>query len=411
MKKISIDRKNFIWNIIGLTLYSFVSLLSLIIVKYINGIDEAGIFTYAFSITTLFFYISLYYNRAFQIANYNNKNNFNHYFTTRIFTSILSLIFVVIFSIVSGFSFYKITIIFFLMLFRIIDAISDCFYGYLQEHDKLYQVGISYFLKSLFGIILFLLVDYLMKNVSISLITLIITNILFFVLYDLRCYKKITKNKIKFDFSNSKAILKESTPIFIFSFLAMYLANCQKYVITYFSKNELQTIFGILIMPATMLSLIGNYLIHPFINILNKYRISKKYNEFNELTLKILLALFVFGILAFIGTYLVGIKILNVIYQINLDKYKSNLLMIIIAAILYSATMIISGVLTLINVNKSQTYIYFVCSIISTISCYFFIKKDIINGSTISYLLTSVVILLMFILLYAKNIYKLKKGI
>lgn len=411
MKKISIDKKNFIWNMIGLTAYSFVSLFSLIIVKYINGVNEAGIFTYAFSITTLFFYISLYYNRTFQIANYNLKNSFNHYITTRFLTAILSLILAIVFSIVSGFSFHKIIIIIFLMLFRIVDAISDCFYGYLQANDKLYQVGISYFLKSFFGIILFLLIDYFTKNISFSLIILIMVNILFFIFYDLKCFRKITKDKIKIDFLNSKIILKKATPIFLFSFLAMYLANCQKYVITYFSKNELQTIFGILIMPATVLSLIGNYLIHPFINTLNKYKISKKYDEFNRLTLKILLALFAFGILALIGTYLIGIKILNIIYQINLNKYKLDLLMIIISAIFYSATMIISGVLTLINVNKSQTYIYFICSIISTISCYYFIKNDIIDGSTFSYLLTSVVLLLIFMILYTKNMYKLKKGI
>ena len=45
-------KKNFIWNIIGLTLYGIVSLFLMIIVKHINGLKISGIFSYAYSICT-----------------------------------------------------------------------------------------------------------------------------------------------------------------------------------------------------------------------------------------------------------------------------------------------------------------------------------------------------------------------
>ena len=72
------DRKNFIWNTIGLTLYAIVSLILLIIVKRINGMDTAGVFTYAFSLSSLLFYVSLYYSRVYQIANYDGNKNKNN---------------------------------------------------------------------------------------------------------------------------------------------------------------------------------------------------------------------------------------------------------------------------------------------------------------------------------------------
>jgi hypothetical protein len=49
--------KNFIWNNIGLTFNSFNSLFFLIIVRYINGTDIAGVFTYSFSLCCLFYII------------------------------------------------------------------------------------------------------------------------------------------------------------------------------------------------------------------------------------------------------------------------------------------------------------------------------------------------------------------
>ena len=47
-------RKNTIWNIIGTTINAFSSLFFMIIVTRVNGVFDAGIFTFAFSTATMF---------------------------------------------------------------------------------------------------------------------------------------------------------------------------------------------------------------------------------------------------------------------------------------------------------------------------------------------------------------------
>ena len=42
-------KKNTIWNIVGTTLNAFVSLVLMVAVTRINGINDAGIFTFSFS--------------------------------------------------------------------------------------------------------------------------------------------------------------------------------------------------------------------------------------------------------------------------------------------------------------------------------------------------------------------------
>ena len=42
-------KKNFIWNIIGSGVNAFTSLFFMIIVTRINGINDAGIFTFAYA--------------------------------------------------------------------------------------------------------------------------------------------------------------------------------------------------------------------------------------------------------------------------------------------------------------------------------------------------------------------------
>lgn len=395
--------KNFIWNAIGLTANSIVSLAFLIIVKLFNGVDDAGIFTYSYSLCILFYYISIYYNRPFQIANATDDKKFNSFFSARIVTSILSLISIIIFSVVSGFSFYKISIIFLLMLFKTCDAISDVFHGDLQKKENLYMVGISYVLKAILGIITFIILNYLTSNLIISILCLVVVNIIIFVFYDYKKFKLGYKEKLSLDFTDIKFILKSCLPIFLFQFISIYLVNCEKYVITYFSSNELQTIFSILIMPATVLSLVGNYLLIPFINKLHEFNCRGNLKEFKKLGNKILFILFGFGILALGVCYLIGIPVLNFIYQIDLDKYKISLLIIILGAVFNSGAMICSGMLTILGKNKIQVYVYGVVSILTTILCYFAIKNDIIFGASLTYLISCGMLFIVFAVIYIKN--------
>ena len=55
------DVKNTYWNIIGSSLNAISSLVFLIIVTRINGVEEAGIFTYGYATACLFYTIAVYY--------------------------------------------------------------------------------------------------------------------------------------------------------------------------------------------------------------------------------------------------------------------------------------------------------------------------------------------------------------
>ena len=54
-----INKKNYIWNTIGSTLFSFNSLFLAIIVTRINGIANAGILSLVFSTSGIINYIAL----------------------------------------------------------------------------------------------------------------------------------------------------------------------------------------------------------------------------------------------------------------------------------------------------------------------------------------------------------------
>lgn len=406
------DKKNAIWNAIGITFNSFNSLFFLIVVKLINGMDNAGIFTYSFSLVCLFYYISTFYNRTYQVSDYKKNFSFNQYLTTRIITSILSLVLIFIFSLVSSFDEYKIIVIILLMAFRSIEAISDCLYGKMQQEEKLYKTGISLFLKAVIGLLIFIIIDLLTNSLLISIVSLIITNLMIFILYDMKeCFKNNSNinEKFKFDTSNIFKLLKLTFPVCLFTVLSLYTINCQKYVMTYSQSNEIQSIFGMIIMPGTIVSLLGNYLLMPFINRFTKYFENNDMKSIIKLTSLICLILLIIGFVIVFVCYFIGIPILNIIYSIDLSEYKMQFIILLVGAVFTALCMILSNVLTVMRENNKQIVIYGITGIITTVLSIFLIRQDGIMGAAVAYLASYVVCFLLFVILIGLRIIKLKK--
>ena len=385
----SLEKKNFIWNTLGVTLNAFSSLFFLIIVNRINSGELGGIFSYCFSIVCLFYIISLYYNRTFQVADYNSKYSDNIYISNRLITSVLSILLIFVFALINNFSNYKLALIIVLMLYKGLESIADCFHAFIQKKEHLYFVGQSLFLKSMIGIILFLIIDIVTKNIVVSAFSLVIVNFIgLFV--DIKKYKKLLNSKFKFTLNFSIDLFKETLPVFIFSFLIIFLNNCQKYISVYFMDNILQNILGIIIMPATMLALCGQYLISPYLTKLSEMYSKNKIKDFKNLVYKLIAILIILGIVILGVAYLLGIPVLNVLYSIKLDKYKISFIIIIIGAIFYAISTIVSNCLTIMQRNKEQLIVFVVSSIISIISTLIFMNLYKLQGAADAYLITMI---------------------
>lgn len=403
--------KDFVWNAIGLTLNACNSLFFLIVIRFINGLDVAGVFTYAFALCIFLYTFMIYYNRSFQVSDLNDNFSFGNYLACRILTCILSFVFIILFSIINQFSIFETGIILLLAGFRTVEAISDCYYGAIQKQDKLYQTGISLSLKAIFGLLAFFVVDLLTNDLFLAILALIIINLFFFFAYDLPNYHKLYANKPKITFTGLKTLLRTCLPIFIFSALAIYLSNCQKYILPYYESDESQAIFGILIMPATFLSLIGSYLINPFIKTFSNHHKNQSYSVFISSTKKLLSYLTGLGFFSLIICFLIGIPFLQIIFQLDLAQYQMSLELIILASIFYATTMILSSLLTILSENNKQTYIYFIAAIIATVTSILFIPSLSINGAVLSFLISSIVLTLLYIALLQFTLHNKKREV
>lgn len=393
-------RKNFLWNVVGSVVNASTSLLFLIIVTRINGVEIAGIFTFAFSTACLLQVIGIYCGRAYQVTESNDNITNNDYIYSRYFTCLIMLLCSFVFAYIKGYIIYKAIIIILLTIFKMIEAFSESIYAIIQKNDELYKVGVSLFFKALLGTILFFTVDKFSKNLILSIISLIFVNLLILIFYDLKNSKKYQEQKNKYNGKNVLLIFKHGFYTFAFTFLIQYVINASKYAIDNNMSDNYQTIFGIILMPATLIILFGQFMIHPFLVILTNNLRENKIKDFSKITLRLCFCVLMFGVLADVVAHFIGIPFLELIYGIKLNDYLKPLIIIISGATLFGISYILSNALIVMRKTFIQTIIY----LIATIFIYFLsnklVKLDGIFGASLSYFLTMLLIFIMYIIAY-----------
>ena len=405
----SITKKNFIWNSIGATANAFVSLLFSIVVTRINGTEVAGVFIYSFATACLLYFIGNYCGRTFQVTDTTNKYSDTDYIYNRIITCVTMMIVAIVFTFVKGYDGYKSTILIIVCFYKCLEAFAESLYAIVQKREQLFKVGRSMFVKALVAFLAFLIIDLITKDLIVSCISTVVVNILFIIFYDLKNIKKIDFQKTRFSKGITLSLFKIGFFTFILTFLNNYLINTARYAIDDLSTNSVQTIFGIIIMPATFMSLMGQYIIQPSLTKISIFIKEKQYVELKKITIKLCIIAIAIGLLALIVAYFLETPVLELIYGVQLKEFFISMLLIIIGSTFYALGFILSTILIALRKTLSQVIAYVVVSILSTLMAYYMVANFSILGAGITYIVSMLLIAIIFIVLLMFNMKKNKK--
>lgn len=383
--------KNFIWNSLGTGINSFNSLFFLIIVTRVNDIQTAGIFSIAYATATILYTLAMYSGRLCQVTDIKNKIKDKDYIATRLLTCIIMFIMAAVFLIIKQYSGFKTTIFALLAVFKGLEAFSDILYGVMQKNDLLYKSGQSLTLKGFIGIFAFLVVDLITRDLRLACLAVIVVNLIILIIYDYFIIsKKLINTEDKINKNNVLSILKSEFFVFVNSFAGIYILNAPKYAIDNFLTEDIQAIYGYIMMPATVMTLFTQFIVMPFLGNLKDMYEKKQLKEMEKVTFKIKLIVIAFGAFSVLAAFLLGPEFLGLIYGIDLTAYRMNLCVIIGSYIFYAISYINLVTLTTIR----YTFIQFIIYVISMIIAFFGSNILVgnlnlgINGATFSCTMT-----------------------
>lgn len=341
----------------------------------------------------------MYSGRLCQVTDIENKIKDKDYIVNRALTCIIMLIGATGFLLLKQYSPFKTTIFALLAIFKGLEAFSDILYGVMQKNDILYKSGQSLTLKGFIGILLFLIVDLITRDLRLACLAVIIVNLVILVVYDyLIITRKLIDKESKVNIKNVVSILKSEFFVFVNSFAGIYILNAPKYAIDSFLTEDVQAIYGYIMMPATVMTLFTQFIVMPFLGKLKDMYEKKELKEIEKVTFKIKLVVIAFGGFAVLAAFLIGPEFLGLIYGLDLTAYRMNLCVIIGSYIFYAISYINLVTLTTIR----HTFVQFVIYIISMLIA--FAGSNIlvgtlnlgINGATFSCTTTLAIQFIMY---------------
>ena len=390
-KKENIKKDSYIWNTIGGLINAFQSVIILMVLTRSLDMEYAGIFTIAWAIANLVITIGKYGVRNYQVTDVNEKYSFNDYFSNRVIVSILMIIFTCIYvcflSISNQYAFDKTVIVFLMCYLKLIDSVEDVFHGMYQQHERLDVASKCMSIRLILSTVCLCVCSIIFKDLLISsIITCVFSTFIFVYLLKIT-YSIFSLPKIQFDFFNAKRILKDCFPIFAGSFLSFYILNAPKYAIDALLSSELQAYYGFISMPVFVIGLLNNFVFQPILTTVANCYETKNKDQFFQLIKRQIVVILIITIVALIGSYVLGIPVLSILYNCDLSNYKVDLLILMLGGGILAYVGFLTTIITLMRNQNIILIGYVIGGILAIVLSQLVVSLYGLRGASILYLL------------------------
>ena len=398
------QKKDYIWNSIGSFLQSAISPILLIVITRLNGVGDSGLFSFAMSLSVVFWAISLWGGRTYQVSDVKKEFSSGDYIVVRFISSLIVAVFSISFCILSGYDLIKTELIMVLVSFKILESIADSMYGVLQIHNKLYITGISLTMKSVFGFMLFTLVDILTKNIIYGALSIFIVNIAVVIFYDIPWMKHVESVGLtKKNIMQAGKIMKKTAEVFVVVFLTMFSLNIPRYFLDKYHYDQIGY-FGIMAMPITLLTLFISFVLQPNVVNLSELLKKKRIKEFTKIVSKIDFITFALGILFIVSSYLIGVWALNTVFGIDINNFRIDLTIMVIGAVANAFVSIYVNLLIILRRFKGQFYTLLVTNILAVILSVYLIDRLAMLGSVLVFMIISFLQATILLFIYKRSL-------
>lgn len=407
-------KSNYIWNMLGTVSSSLISVVLLLLASRFLSSGDSDVFSIAYALGQQFFVLGYFQVRNLQSTDIKEKYSFASYHNTRLFTVFLMLVTSLFYVIWQGYDIYKSSIIFFLVLYRALDAYSDVFQGFFQQKNRSDLAGKIQFYRSWLCMLIFALVLLFTKSLLLASLMICFINLALTLPLDFGYYRYYFHDvpMIPFlfkDRSKVVSILKNSFPLFFNGFLLAYIYNEPKIAIDRLLTNGIlptgmQRDFNVLFMPVFVLSLLF-FILRPLTTQLSIYWNEKKYSFFFKQVRLLFLVMVVLGFVIVVLGYLIGTEILGAVYGIQLQIYKVPFTLLLIGGILNVLALVVDIIMTIFRKQHYLMIAYMLTFIVSKVITLPFIRNQNLIGAANSFLIS-----MMIFFVTSLTIYKMTKN-
>lgn len=393
-----IIRRTTIWNLVTSTMNAAYSAILMFLIGHFVGMDDVGTFSIASAYAYQCLAIGAFGARNVHASDVINEFTFSDYLSIRLLSGSIMYLLLAYYTFLQGYDINKIAIILLFGLFKSIEAIEDLFHGEYHRHNRLDIGSILQAMRFFMTLCSFSIILILTGNLIVSLFVSTFLSAIICYLQNKNLIRKFVKDKFKVEYNKLKKLFFICFPVCISNFISTYIVNLPKYKIDELYGDEMQSIYGILFLPVVTINMLSVVIYRPIINQLSRDYYSCDYKKFFEQIIKQMMIIAILTVIVVAGGYIIGLKLLGIIYGISLEMHMSSFIVMLIGGGINTLASFLTVVLTVQRAQNKLLIGYFMTAIIGLIASKELILEFGLMGTALLYLGLSLSMVVMFII-------------
>jgi len=396
-------RRNFYWTLLGNVVYAGCQWAMLVVLAKLGTPEMVGQFALALAVTAPVMLLSNLQLRAIQATDTKGEYQFADYLALRLITTVLALLVIIVVTIAGGYQSETAFVIVAIAIAKSIESISDVFYGFLQQKERMDHIAVSLIARGILSTVALASAIFLTRNLVYGAMGLAAVWATVLVLHDIPHARLIQGISEKSFFKRSsltdirchaKTLLKlfwVSLPLGLVMMLISLNTNLPRYFIEHYLGQRELGIFAAMaylqVIGTTVVSALGQ---SASPRLAREYA-SEKRAEFRRLLLKLVGIALVLGLLGVLIAATAGHAVLSLLYSPEFAEHSNLLIRLMMAAALWYVTSILGYAATAKRKIHKQPIVLLTTILISALSCYWLIPTEGLLGAANSMVITSAV--------------------
>lgn len=404
------NRSGVIWNAIGGMFNAGQAAILLIFISHKMNLETAGIVTIAYAVANLFLSVCKYGVRNYQVTDVMEQFSFGNYLYCRFVTLTGAFILLILYLIYEyrfgGYSFEKAAIFFEVTVLKLIDAFEDVYIGRYQQVGRLDTGAKIMAIRLIISTGLICILILTGTGIHLSFFGGILLSVLFDV-YVIKHTFLVTQTSLpRKQCGNAIDLLQCCLPLCIGITLSIYIGNVPKYMIDAYMDEHIQAIFGYIMMPVFVITLLNQFIYQPMVKTLGDLWKDGKTQDFRKNVIRQCMIVTGLTVIVIIAGLLLGLPVLSILYNVDLSMYRAEFAILLLGGGFYALAYYLNVPITTIRMQNYIAYGYALATVLSVIFGRQVVLSMGMMGAAILYLGINAFLIIAYILVLAIGISK-----
>lgn len=392
------EKSDMLWNMAGSLIYAAVSMLLTAVVNHLVGLEEGGIFGFAFSTFGQQMFLVAYFGiRPVQSTDVGGNYTFDEYRRLRLATCAAAVLMGAGYLAVCRYDKTKTIVVFLMVLYKALDGFADVYESEFQRDGSLYLTGKAMAFRTLFSAACFIGALAVTRNLVFSCVVAVVSQAAGVALFDCNTMAGMGLLRQTAAVKRCIMLLKDSFLLFLSVFLDGFIFSMARYAVDARMTSTDLALFNAIFLPTSVIYLVANFVIRPYLTKMSLQWEEKRLDGFAGSLRTLLTVIGGLTVLALAGAWILGVPVLGLISNADLKPYKSGLMYIILGGGFYAVMNLFYYALVIMKCRKGIFFGYVPVTAISFVLSWALVGRGGVNGGAFAYLLVMVLLSVCFI--------------